>query len=82
MWVIAYHHLHAQVHDQRSATTEEEEGATDMWLDGVASSSQEESGLASQARHMIQGQRQYYDEVHVIKEQVLKCQPTTQPQKS
>ncbi|DBA90498.1 hypothetical protein WJX77_002407 [Trebouxia sp. C0004] len=62
--------LGLKVHDQRSATTAEEEGATDIWLDGVASSSQEESGLASQARHMIQGQRQYYDEVHVIKEQV------------
>ncbi len=69
------------MHDQRSATTEEEEGATDIWLDGVASSSQEESGLASQARHMIQGQRQYYDEVHVIKEQVLQYQSSTQPQK-
>lgn len=62
--------LHAQVHDQRSAMTEEEEGATDVWLDGKASSSQENSGLKSEARHMIQGQHQYYDEVHVIKEQV------------
>lgn len=71
---------YTQVHDQRSATTEEEEDATGIWLDGVASSSQQESGLAPQARHMIRGQRQYYDEVHVIKEQVLKCQSSTQPQ--
>ena len=61
----------AQVHDQRSAMTEEEEGATDVWLDGKASSSQENSGLKPEARHMIQGQHQYYDEGHVIKEQVL-----------
>ncbi len=59
-----------QVHDQRSAMTEEEEGAADVWLDGKVSSPQEDTGLNSQARHMIQGQRQYYDEVHVIKEQV------------
>lgn len=49
--------------------TEEEEEANQAWLDGRAPS-QEEGRLESQARHMIQGQRQYYDEVHVIKEQV------------
>ena len=59
-----------QVHDQRSIMTEEEEGAGSVWLDGQVASTQEDSGLQSQARHMIQGQRQYYDEVHVIKEQV------------
>ena len=52
--------------------TEEEEGANQIWLDGSAPS-QEEGGLQSQARHMIQGQQQYYDEVHVIKEQVRCC---------
>ena len=49
--------------------TEEEEGATNVWLDGRAPAP-ENSGLASQAHHIIKGQRQYYDEVHVIKEQV------------
>ena len=58
-----------QVHDQRSAMTEEEEAANQVWLDGRAPP-QEGPGLESQARHMIQNQRQYYDEVHVIKEQV------------
>ena len=64
--------LGLQVHDQRSAMTEEEECANQVWLDGRAPP-QEGSGLESQARHMIQGQRQYYDEVHVIKEQVHFC---------
>ena len=49
--------------------TEEEEAANQVWLDGRASP-QEDTALESQARHMIQNQRQYYDEVHVIKEQV------------
>lgn len=58
-----------QVHDQRSAVTEEEELANQVWLDGKAPP-QQGSDLEPEARHMIQSQRQYYDEVHVIKEQV------------
>lgn len=58
-----------QVHDQRSATTEEDGGTNAAWLDGRASP-QGNAALDSQAQAMIQGQHQYYDEVHVIKEQV------------
>lgn len=57
------------MHDQRSAMAEEEEAANQVWLDGRAAS-QEPPGVEVQARDMIQNQRQYYDEVHVIKEQV------------
>ena len=48
---------------------EEEEAANQVWLDGRAPS-QEAPSVEVQARDMIQNQRQYYDEVHVIKEQV------------
>ena len=64
-----------QVHDQRSAMTEEEEAANQVWLDG-GTPPQQNMGLESQARHMIQNQRQYYDEVHVIKEQVRQLSVT------
>ena len=49
--------------------TEEEEAANQVWLDG-GTPPQQNMGSESQARHMIQNQQQYYDEVHVIKEQV------------
>lgn len=58
-----------QVHDQRSAMAEEEEAANQVWLDGRAATP-EATAVEVQAQHMIQNQRQYYDEVHVIKEQV------------
>ena len=58
-----------QVHDQRSAWTEEEAGANTAWLDGQVPP-QQDTALPPPAHTMIQGQRQYYDEVHVIKEQV------------
>ncbi|KAL3130584.1 hypothetical protein ABBQ38_008389 [Trebouxia sp. C0009 RCD-2024] len=61
--------LGLKVHDQRSAVTEEEELANHVWLDGRVPP-QQGSDLEPEARHMIQSQRQYYDEVHVIKEQV------------
>ena len=47
----------------------EEDSGNNMWLDGNVASPMG-PGVESQARHMIQGQRQYYDMVHVIKEQV------------
>ena len=58
------------MHDQRNILTEEESGANTAWLDGRGSPG-EDPGLGAQARTMIQGQRQYYDEVHVIKQQVM-----------
>ena len=59
-----------QVHDQRNVLSEEESGANTAWLDGRASPG-EDPALGTQAQTMIQGQRQYYDEVHVIKQQVM-----------
>ena len=47
----------------------EEDSGNKMWLDGDVASPVS-PGVDSQARHMIQGQRQYYDMVHVVKEQV------------
>ena len=49
--------------------TEEEEAANRVWMDGRMVP-QQDTSLEPQARYMIQSQRQYYDEVHVIKEQV------------
>lgn len=46
----------------------ETEGGNEVWLDGAAPSPQDPD-MGAQARSMIQGQRQYYDMVHVIKEQ-------------
>lgn len=57
-----------QVHDQRNTMVPEEEGGNEVWLDGSAQSSPDPD-LGTKARNMIQGQRQYYDMVHVIKEQ-------------
>ena len=53
----------------------EEEGGNEVWLDGDAKApSPPAADLGAQARNMIQGQRQYYDMVHVVKEQAsLQC---------
>ena len=61
-----------QVHDQRNVLTEEESVANAAWLDGRASPGEDP---APGPRTMIQGQRQYYDEVHVIKQEVLLSEP-------
>ena len=45
----------------------EAEGGNEVWLDGSAPSPPDPN-IGAQARSMIQGQRQYYDMVHVIKE--------------